>query len=29
MVKEIFSISHFSLVVQVFETAAEAIAALR
>jgi anti-sigma B factor antagonist len=29
MVKEIFSISHFSLVVQVFETTAEAIAALR
>jgi len=29
MVKEIFSISRFSLVVQVFETTAEAIAALR
>lgn len=29
MVKEIFSISRFSLVVQVFETTAEAVAALR
>lgn len=29
MVKEIFSISRFSLVVQVFETTADAIAALR
>jgi hypothetical protein len=29
MVKEIFAISRFSLVVQVFETTAEAIAALR
>jgi anti-anti-sigma regulatory factor len=28
MVKEIFAISRFSLVVQVFETTAEAIAAL-